>query len=198
MKTIETGLAFFEARVKAQKLTKDSDKIISIVDTEDGDFSLVDGQHPKPYALYKNGASVKSDPATTSLPERVKESVKESKTKEVQPVVKNQLTKTTKITNAMKKSTSTIQKMSAAVKKQAAKKAPKKAAKKEGKSTAGIKNLPVQAIIDFVKQKQRSFVEVRAMLKKAGKKESTINAQVGRMKNSPLLKVEGEIVKFKK
>jgi len=198
MKQIESGLALFEARVKAQKLTKESDKVISIIDTDDGDFALIDGQHPQPYAVYKNGSSVKVDPSAP-LPVRVKEAVKESKTKEIQPVVKNQLNKSIKQTNVMKKSTSTIQKMSVAVKKQAAKKAaPKKAAKKEGKSTAGIKNLPVQAIIDFVKQKQRSFVEVRAMLKKAGKKESTINAQVGRMKNSPLLKVEGEIVKFKK
>lgn len=196
MKTLESGLALFEARVKAQKLTKESDKIISIIDTEDGDFSLIDGQHPKPYALYKAGASIKADQAGSSLPERVKESVKVSQTKEVQ---KNQSNKSIKQNNVMKKSTSTIQKMSVAVKKQAAKKsAPKKAAKKAGKSTAGIKNLPVQAIIDFVKQKQRSFVEVRAMLKKAGKKDSTINAQVGRMKNSPLLKVEGEIVKYKK
>jgi len=152
------------------------------------------------YSTYHKGVKVETKVVKAAAPTMesgtIKKEVKEVKTKTIK---NNPIMKTEK--------TSTIQKMSAAVKKQANKAPAKKAAakkaapaKKAAKKATGTpgKSLPVAAIVEFVKVKARTFLEVRAMLKKAGKMESTIKAQLGRMKNSPLLKVEGETVKYKK
>lgn len=210
METIKSELALHEARIEASKLTKGKQRAISLMES-DGAFSLVEGEQKNAYAIYKNGAPQKlSAPVQATERAVTKQIAKTSKAPviavikdeeepEVKSVkkseVKNQSIKTKK-SETMKttKKTSTIQKMSTAVKKQAA----KKVAKKEGKKTAGVPNLPMLAVVEFIKAKARSINEIKGWLKKGGKMESTIYAQINRLKNSPQLVISGETVKFKK